>query len=271
LGNEIRRGPQIQAKIVPMVQVILDYMGIEKQMCVRKNTHKSEFLSQAKALLGTTHNLDATPLGLDAWEIRAGFTYDVRETRKLSLKCKDTMNREFTISIAGTKEIEDVQEACRRHWGLEPWLKITIVRQDGAKFFLQDGSQYLVAIQYDPNLDPRPLVTLRVDLSDRTYLIPDFRLEDDPAKVLKLLSSKHGFPSTKTTQVRFTPDRPWTTGQTVCITFKVAISCVKVTLEEYSRREFTLHIADDPWESGEVLLPTAFGKDQIWEHLQRMH
>jgi hypothetical protein len=37
------------------------------------------------------------------------------------------------------------------------------------------------------------------------------------------------------------------------------------------RREFTLYIADEPWESGEILLPKAMGKDQIWEHLQTPH
>jgi hypothetical protein len=29
-----------------------------------------------------------------------------------------------------------------------------------------------------------------------------------------------------------------------------------------------LHIVDDPWETGEMLLPTSFGKDKIWERLQ---
>jgi hypothetical protein len=114
-------------------------MGVEKQMNVRKNTPNPEFLSQAKSFLGTSHNLDAFPLGLDDWEIRAGCTYDIRETRKLSLKCKDTDNREFAIQIQGTKEIEDVQEACRRHWGLEPWIKVAIARTDAQRFFLQDG------------------------------------------------------------------------------------------------------------------------------------
>jgi hypothetical protein len=42
-------------------------------------------------------------------------------------------------------------------------------------------------------------------------------------------------------------------------------------LEPYTRRTFTLHIADEPWKSGEILLPTALGRDQIWEHLQTLH
>jgi hypothetical protein len=41
-------------------------MGEVKQMAVRIGTPKNEFVSQAKAFLSTTHNLDVTQLGLDA-------------------------------------------------------------------------------------------------------------------------------------------------------------------------------------------------------------
>jgi hypothetical protein len=86
-----------------------------------------------------------------------------------------------------------------------------------------------------------------------------------------MLSEDYGFQAVKTTQVRFAPETPWTNGQKVCVTFKTAISCTAVKLVPYTRHEFTLHIADEPWESGEVLLPTSFGKDQIWAHLQSLH
>jgi hypothetical protein len=45
----------------------------------------------------------------------------------------------------------------------------------------------------------------------------------------------------------------------------------RVTLPRFSRRTFTLYIADDPWESGEVILPQAYGKAEIWAHLQTLH
>jgi hypothetical protein len=267
-----RGGPRpIQAKIVPMVQVVLDYMGSQKQMCVRKNLSKAEFLSMAKSHLGTTHNLDAIPLGLDAWEIRAVCTYDVRETRKLTLKCQKLDGSKFTISLPGTAEIEDMKEACRRKWNFEPWISVTIKREDDKPFFLQDGAKYSVITQYDPDLDPRLEIKLRIDLSDRSYVIDKTRIENDPAKVLKELSDKYGFPSVRATQVRFAPETPWVSGQTICVTFRTAISCANVRLEQLSRREFTLHIADEPWESGEVLLPSSFRKDQIWAHLQTLH
>jgi hypothetical protein len=83
-----------------------------------------------------------------------------------------------------------------------------------------------------------------------------------------MLSDKYGFPAIKTNQVRFTPETPWTTGQTVCVKVKTAISCSAVKLDPFTRRAFTIHIADDPWETGEILLPLALGKAQIWEFLQ---
>jgi hypothetical protein len=102
---------------------------------------------------------------------------------------------------------------------------------------------------------------LRIDLIDRSFLIDNVRIEDDPKLVLKMLSDKYGFPVTKTKQVRFTPDTSWTTGQTVCFKFKMATSCSAVRLEPFTRRTFTIHIADDPWNTGQILLSSAFGKN----------
>jgi hypothetical protein len=202
---------QLVAKVQPMVQVIVDYMGVEQQMTVRKGTSKADFVSQVKTFLGSSHNLDAIPHGLDAWEIRAGTLYEIRETRQLTLKCKDMDNRDFVLKIHGNKEVEDVQNACRQYWGYGPWIRIAISRLDGKQFFLQDGALYSVAATYDPALDPRPDVTLRVDLSDRTYFIEHFRVENDPIEILKALRTKYGFPFSNPSQVTFTQG-PWVFG-----------------------------------------------------------
>jgi hypothetical protein len=69
------------AKVQPLVQVVIDYMGEEKQMTVRKGTPKNEFLSQAKAFLATSHNLDVIAHIPGAWKIRAGSVYEIREIR----------------------------------------------------------------------------------------------------------------------------------------------------------------------------------------------
>jgi hypothetical protein len=44
--------------------------------------------------------------------------------------------------------------------------------------------------------------------------------------------------------------------------------CSAVKFDPFTRRTFTIHIAEDIWETGEILLPSAFGKTQIWEYLQ---
>jgi hypothetical protein len=94
---------QLVAKVQPMVQVVLDYMGVQKQMTVRKGTPKAEFLSQAKTFLGTSHNLDAIPLipNPSVWEIIAGATYDIRETRQLTLKC----SMKYVRSLRSTRSV----------------------------------------------------------------------------------------------------------------------------------------------------------------------
>jgi hypothetical protein len=72
------------------------------------------------------------------------------------------------------------------------WIRVTVKRQDDRPFYLEDGAKYLVVTQYDPNLDPRPEVKLRIDLSDRTYFIDKLRLGNDPGKLPKKLSTGHG-------------------------------------------------------------------------------
>jgi hypothetical protein len=64
---------------------------------------ETEFLSQAKAFLVTSHNLDVIAHIPGEWEIRAGSVYEIREIRQLTLKCKDQDNRDFAIKIQGTK------------------------------------------------------------------------------------------------------------------------------------------------------------------------
>jgi hypothetical protein len=231
-----------------MVQAIIDWMGTQQQMCARKNWTKKEFVSTVQEFLGTTHELDVFPLGLDDWEVRAGFLCEIREIRKVSPKCQDVEGKRSAISIAGTKSMYEVCEACRQQWGTPPWVKIHIKRQDDKPFHLEDGAKYSVITEYMPEDDPRPEVNLRIDLLDMSFLIGNVRIDGDPAKVMKMLSEKYGFPATKTTT-----------------------TCSAVTLEPFTRRGFTLYIPDDPWESREILLPTAFGNVQIWEHLQTLH
>jgi hypothetical protein len=262
---------QIQAKIAKLVQVILYWMGSEQQMFARENWTREEFESAVQTHLGTTHKLDAVPLGISEWEVRAGFVYEIRETRKVVLRCVAVDGRKHRVEIAGTKTDEDIQEIFRKQWGTPPWVKIHIKRQDDKPFFMEDEGKYNIVLEYVEADNPRPEVQLRIDLTHRTFLIEKVRIDDDPISILKMITEKYGFPAVKPNQVRFAPYIPWPTGQTARITFKTDISCSAVKLEPFMRREFTLYIADEPWESGQVLLPKAYGKAQIWEHLQSLH
>lgn len=183
-------------------------------------------------------------LGLDNWEIRAGTTYETVETREMTLKCTDVDNKRFAIKMTGDKTLNEICEACHAQWGLQPWIRVTIKRQDKQPFFMKHNDEYIVLTEYDPDKDPRPEVTLRIDLSDRTYLIEKVRIDSDPAKVMQMLANNYGFAKTNPTQVRFAPATPWTSGQIVTITFKTSTACAAVTLQQHTRRTFKLYVAE---------------------------
>jgi hypothetical protein len=262
---------QIQAKIVPLVKVLLDYQGRQQQMSVRTNLSRAAFITEVQKFVRTTQPLSARPLGLDNWEIRDGTTYVIASPEKATLRCTDVDNKKFTIEIEGDKDLNEVCEACQIQLGLKPWIRFTIKRADNQPFFIEDGDEYLVVTTYDPAKDPRAEVRLRIDLTDRTFYIPKVRIDDDPAKIMTMLSDNYGIAKTSASQVRFPTPTPWATGQEVIIAFKGPSSCINVRLEPYTRRKFILHIADDPLETDEVILPTSLKKAEIWEHLQAMY
>jgi hypothetical protein len=239
-------------------------------MSVRTNLTKLSFIAEVQKFLGTTEPLDADPLGLDTWEIRDGTTYDIQIAKKVTLHCTEPDGRKFTVDVEGRKTLEDVCQSCHRQFGLKPWIRVSIKRKDDQPFFAEDGGEYFFMTQYDPALDPRPEVRLRIDLTDRTYYIPKFRIDDDPAKIMLALEN-YGFVKTGPSLVRFPTPTPWTTGQEVIIVFKAPTACSKVTLEPFTRRKFRLHIADVPVETNEVILQTALNKHKIWEHLQKIY
>jgi hypothetical protein len=100
---------QIQAKLSRLVQVILDWMGAEQQMFARECWMREEFAKAVQAHLGISHKIEVTPLGLSDWEVRASFVYEIKETRKMELRCRDINGRKTTIGLAGNKTIEDVK------------------------------------------------------------------------------------------------------------------------------------------------------------------
>jgi hypothetical protein len=136
---------------------------------------------------------------------------------------------------------------------------------------MEEKADYTVAAQYDPDADPRPLISVKIDAADRAYLLDDIGVDDEPAAFMETLSTKCGFRFLKINRCFFTPADPRTTGQQVIITSKVPMAFNAVKLPHYLRRNFRLHIADAPLETGEILLPATLTKQQIWEHLQTLH
>jgi hypothetical protein len=135
----------------------------------------------------------------------------------MKLSVTDVHGKKYTVELAGNEAVEDVQDEFRRQWhSPPPWVRITVKRVDDKPFFIEDEARYSVVTEYIPEDDPRLEVQLRIDLTDRFFLIDKVRIEDDPKLVLKMLSEKYGFPATRTNQVRFTPETPWSTGQTIC-------------------------------------------------------
>jgi hypothetical protein len=88
---------QVQAKIYPLVKVLLDYQGGQRQMSVRSNLSKTAFIEETRKFLGVRQELDVVPLGIDKWEIRDGFTYEVRVAEQISIVCIDISGARYTM------------------------------------------------------------------------------------------------------------------------------------------------------------------------------
>jgi hypothetical protein len=149
---------QLQAKIVPLVKVVLDYQGVQRQMSVRTNLSKEAFIAEVQRFVGTSELLDAIPLGLDSWEIRDGTTYDIRIAKKVTLYLTNVDNKRVSVTLDGNKDLEGVCQEVHRQWGLKPWIRVNVKRKDDQPFYTEDGGEYHVISQYDPDLDPRPEV-----------------------------------------------------------------------------------------------------------------
>jgi hypothetical protein len=102
------------------------------------------------------------PLGLSEWAVRAGFTHEVKEIRKMEMRFKDVDGNKFKLEVEGDKSIGDIQDMFRARWRLGPWIRVIVKRQDGKPFFIDDKAEDLVLSEYGAKSDPRPAVQLRI-------------------------------------------------------------------------------------------------------------
>jgi hypothetical protein len=131
-------------------------MGTEQQMFARECWTKEEFEAAVKQHLTIPHRVEATPIGLSNWEVRAGFVYEIRETRKVKLSFQDIDGKKTTLDIPGNKDVEEIKEIFRKQRGTRAWVKIHIKRQDAKPFFIEDGGKHSIWTEYVPEDDPEP-------------------------------------------------------------------------------------------------------------------
>jgi hypothetical protein len=185
----------------------------------------------------------------------------------MKVKLHDVNGRIRKMNVAGDKSAYEVEETLRSLWNLKPWIKIKVKRKDGRPFYLEDNGHYDGITQEDPDADPRKVCTIRVDLLDRTFIIPDYRAVPDAAALCVDLFAKYGFQAAKVVQMHISgiPEMGHVT-----FAMKMAVSCSKVKLLHYLRRTVEAFTADEPWKSGELVLPATMGNDEIWKHLQTL-
>jgi hypothetical protein len=169
------------------------------------------------------------------------------------------------MTVGGDKSLHDVCEQLRSLWNLDPWTKITITRADQKPFWVEHNGHYNVITQYCPDIDPRVVCTIRIDLADRRSIIEDYRAVEDPVAIWADLCAKYGFQSLNASQLAV-PGSP--TGGLVIFGTKVPVSCSKVTIPHCLRRTVEAYIADEPWRSEALVLLASLGKEDIWKYLQ---
>jgi hypothetical protein len=187
----------LQALLARLMQVILEWRGQQFYLAVREGISEKDFKKDAKKRLSIpkkTHTR-IEPLGLAAWSVRAGFAYAVMETRKMMITLHDIKGHKHKLQVEGEKPLEETAQILRAEWRLQPWVATTI--ESGKPFWVEDKGDYAAVTQYDPSLDPRPEITVRVDVADRTYIIENNRAVEDPAAIWDDLHTKYWFQELK--------------------------------------------------------------------------
>jgi hypothetical protein len=152
----------------------------------------------------------------------------------------------------------------RQRWAPSAWNVITVQRQDSEEFRVEDQANYSIAVVYHPDLDTRRLTTLRIDALDRSFILPDVRIEEDPIRIVEMLSEKYGFQIPKAQACHFEDS-----GRQIKISTRIPMAFGSVNLPHYTRRSFQIYLADDPWWSGDVLSLASDSKEQIWARDRR--
>jgi ribonuclease HI len=269
--NWIQRTADIpfQAVIPKTVQVIVEFRGQQKHLTVQDTVDLDGFKALARNLVGLRPGVHVTviPLGLDDWEIRAGFVYWMAENRQMEMHLTDTKAHKFRIKLAGDSSLDDAIELFRQNNHTPIWDEITIRRADDAPFWIEDKGHYLVEIMYKPEKDTRPKCNIKVVCSkeNQVFFIPDYRAEEnDPVAVWTDICAKYGFINPGNhLRIEGTPD-----SGLVTFTYRISASIMNVKIQPFQSRTFKIVINDsEVWDTGEILSPAPAEREAIWDQL----
>jgi hypothetical protein len=253
----------------PTVNVTLEFRGKQFQLAVPEGIKEKDFKKEAKKRLSipTLKHTRVEMVGEDDWSLKEEYLYAVYETRQMKIRLHDVKGGVRKMPVYGDKSLQDVCEQLRALWNLEPWVRITITRQDKQPFWIEHKGHYNVITQEDSDADLRKVSTVRIDLMDRTFIIPDYRAVEDPAAGWADLCAKYGFQWINIQQMTVTGHPATGAIQFVA---KIASSCSKVKIPHSLRRTVESFTTDPSWKSEELVLPVAMGKEEIWKRLQTM-
>jgi hypothetical protein len=127
------------------VQVIIEFRGQQKHMAVQDTASKKDFEALVRQLVGLGQRIQITviPLGLDDFEVRAGFVYWVAESRQMTINVSDAPTSRVKLQLAGDSSLEETCELYRQKTNKPIWDDITIKRADDAPFWIEDKGDHI--------------------------------------------------------------------------------------------------------------------------------
>jgi hypothetical protein len=99
----------------------------------------------------------------------------------------------------------------------------------------------------------------------KVYLIEDYRFPtQDPAAIWQDICTKYGFinPGPTFLQVSGHP-----ADGLVTFTYKVSASLIDVKIQAWTSRSFKIIAKEEEWNTGEILSPEPWGREEIWAQL----
>jgi ribonuclease HI len=180
------------------VQVVVDFRGAVKHFAVLDDVTEEEFKSLVKQFVGLNQraHIEVEPLGLDSWEIRAGCTYWVAETKEMEIWTTDTSHGRRRLKLPGNATLNQACEIFRAKHRLPTWDDITITRKDNAPFWVEPDGEYTVEIVYNPAKDTRKRCTIKIITSTehRVYCIDGYGTTNpDPVLIWRDICDTYGF------------------------------------------------------------------------------